>query len=67
MSRLQTHINRKRLFPIILLFVYWVYNLLKCIFSPEKDVSIKNIITIGSFVFTLIVSILFHFFSHEKK
>lgn len=67
MPRHQIHINRRFLFSIILLIIYWVYNLLKCIFSSEKDVSITNIITIDSFIFTLIVSILFYFFSHEKK
>ena len=63
MPRHQIPINRRFLFSIILLIVYWVYNLLKCIFSSEKDISITNIITIDSFIFTLIISIYFYFFN----
>ena len=56
MSKLQIKNIRRRLFPVILLFVCWGINLLDCMLSSDKDV-----------IFTLIFSILFYFFSREKK
>ena len=61
MPKLQNKNIRKRLFPVILLFVCWGNNLLDCMLSSDKDV------TWDSFIFTLIFSILFYFLSHEKK
>ena len=67
MPKLQNKNIRKRLFPVILLFVCWGNNLLDCMLSSDKDVAVRNIITRDSFIFTLIFSILFYFFSREKK
>lgn len=67
MPKLQNKNIRKRLFPVILLFVCWGNNLLDCMLSSDKDIAVRNIITWDSFIFTLIFSILFYFLSHEKK
>ena len=67
MPKLQIKNIRRRLFPVILLFVCWGINLLDCMLSSDKDVAVINIITRDSFIFTLIFSILFYFFSREKK
>ena len=67
MPKLQNKNIRKRLFPVILLFVCWGNNLLDCMLSSDKDVAVRNIITWDSFIFTLIFSILFYFLSNEKK
>ena len=67
MLKLKIKNIRRRLFPVILLFVCWGFNLLDCMLSSDKDVAVRNIITRDSFIFTLIFSILFYFFSREKK
>ena len=61
MPKLQIKNIRRRLFPVILLFVCWGINLLDCMLSSDKDVAVRNIITRDSFIFTLIFSILFYF------
>ena len=62
MPKLQNKNIRKRLFPVILLFVCWGNNLLDCMLSSDKDVAVRNIITWDSFIFTLIFFNLILFF-----
>ncbi len=57
---------KKKLFPVILLLVCWIFNMLECLFSSTRDFCLSNIVTIKSFVFALIISIIFSFVNHEE-
>lgn len=50
---------RKKAFPIILLLICWIFNIFECLFSDEIEISLKNIITFKSVIFTFIITILF--------
>ena len=57
---------RKKAFPIILLLICWIFNIFECLFD-EIEISLKNIITFKSVIFTFIITILFIYFDYEKK
>ncbi len=59
--------KKKWTFPIILLLISWVFNMLECLISSTAEISLKNIITLKSFIFTLIITFFFYYFNHEKK
>lgn len=58
---------RKKAFPIILLLICWIFNIFECLFSDEIEISLKNIITFKSVIFTFIITILFIYFDYEKN
>lgn len=58
---------RKKAFPVILLLTCWIFNFFECSFSDEIEISLQNIITFKSFIFTFIVTILFIYLDYEKN
>ena len=58
---------RKKLFPLILLLVCWTSNLIECLLSSTQEVKVSNIITLSSFVYTILTTIVIYRFNHEKK
>ena len=51
---------RKKAFPIILLLICWIFNIFECLFSDKIEISLKNIITFKSVIFTFIITCLLY-------
>ena len=59
--------HKKIIFPIILLIVCWIFNLFDCILSSSLEINFKNIVTLKSFAFTCIVTLLIYYCYENKK
>lgn len=52
---------------ILLLIICWVFNTIECLLTPPHEICLKDIVTLQSFIFTILTILTLNYVNHEKE